>query len=87
MRIGQKCSGQTPCTSTDWASDMDLGLRDKVVLVTGGANGIGKAIVRLLAEEGGVPVIVDRDAAAGKAVAAEVTGLGGRCHSVVADLC
>lgn len=40
---------------------MDLGLQGKVVLVTGGASGIGAAVARTLAEEGAVPVIVDRD--------------------------
>jgi len=41
---------------------MDLGLRDKVIWVTGGASGIGESVVRLLAEEGAIPVILDRDA-------------------------
>jgi NAD(P)-dependent dehydrogenase (short-subunit alcohol dehydrogenase family) len=45
---------------------MDLHLKDKVVLVTGGAKGIGAAIVRAAAAEGALPVIVDRDAEAGK---------------------
>jgi len=38
---------------------MDLELRDKVCLVTGGASGIGLAIVHRLAEEGALPVILD----------------------------
>ncbi len=40
---------------------MDLGLNDKVVIVTGGASGIGAAISTLLAEEGAIPAILARD--------------------------
>lgn len=40
---------------------MNLHLKDKVVLVTGGAKGIGAAIVNLLIEEGAVTVILDQD--------------------------
>jgi L-fucose dehydrogenase len=39
---------------------MDLELKGKVIIVTGGASGIGEAIVRTLAIEGAVPVILDR---------------------------
>lgn len=42
---------------------MDLGLRDKVVLVTGGAKGIGAGIVASLSAEGAVPVIIGRNEA------------------------
>ncbi|WP_341368355.1 SDR family oxidoreductase [Yoonia sp. BS5-3] len=42
---------------------MDLGLRNKVVLVSGGASGIGAAICEGLAEEGAIPVILARRAA------------------------
>jgi L-fucose dehydrogenase len=42
---------------------MDLFLKDKIILVTGGAKGIGAAIVRACAEENALPVIVDKDGA------------------------
>ncbi len=40
---------------------MDLQLRDKVIIVTGGAKGIGEGIVRVLAAEKAIPVIVGRN--------------------------
>ncbi len=42
---------------------MDLGLQGKVILVTGGARGIGAATVATLAAEGAVAIVVDRDTA------------------------
>jgi L-fucose dehydrogenase len=45
---------------------MDLRLKDKVVLITGGAKGIGAAIVRTAAAEGAIPVFLDHDAEAGQ---------------------
>lgn len=38
---------------------MDLLLKDKVILISGGAKGIGAAISKGLIEEGGIPVIID----------------------------
>src|SRR5688500_13616749 len=40
---------------------MDLLLKDKVIIVTGGAKGIGEGIVRVLANEGAIPVIIGRN--------------------------
>jgi len=47
---------------------MDLGLRDKIVLVTGGAKGIGAATVKAFLAEDSKVVLVDRDADEGSAL-------------------
>jgi L-fucose dehydrogenase len=65
---------------------MDLELKDKVVIITGGAKGIGAAIVHACAAEGAVPVIVGRDAEAGKQLQSEVTKSGSRCGLISIDL-
>ena len=48
---------------------MDLGLRDKIVLVTGGAKGIGAATVKAFMAEYCKVVVVDRDAEVGSSLA------------------
>lgn len=65
---------------------MDLKLKDKVVIVTGGAKGIGTAIVRACAAEGAIPVIVGRDAEAGQHVLSEVQRSGGTGGLISVDL-
>jgi L-fucose dehydrogenase len=65
---------------------MDLQIKDKVVLVTGGAKGIGAAIVRTCANEGALPVIVDRDAEAGRRLQAELNGHGIASEVIPVDL-
>ena len=65
---------------------MDLELKDKVVIVTGGAKGIGAAIVRACAAEGAIPVIIDRDAQAGKQLQSELQNSGARCGLITVDL-
>lgn len=40
---------------------MDLGLKDKVIIVSGGSQGIGNGICNLLAQEGAIPVILGRN--------------------------
>ncbi|MEM8954256.1 MAG: SDR family oxidoreductase [Verrucomicrobiota bacterium] len=51
---------------------MNLLLKNQVHLVTGGASGIGEATVRTLAAEGATPVILDRNAEKGNALAEEL---------------
>ena len=65
---------------------MDLQLKDKVVIVTGGAKGIGAAIVRACAAEGAVPVIVDRDGESGQRLQNELKASGASCGLINVDL-
>ncbi len=64
---------------------MDLQLKDKVLLVTGGAKGIGAAICRAAGEEGVRVAIVDRDAEAGAQLEKELGSE--RARFFAADLC
>src|SRR6266496_3606702 len=65
---------------------MDLGLKNKVIIVTGGAKGIGEGIVRVLANEGAIPVIVGRNEEDNKKLLNELTGSGKQSFEVVAEL-
>jgi NAD(P)-dependent dehydrogenase (short-subunit alcohol dehydrogenase family) len=68
-----------------------MNLSDKVVVVTGGASGIGRALARRFANEGaGGVVVADLDGAGAQEVANEIGGLGVACdvavEAQVADL-
>ncbi|MBD1426889.1 L-fucose dehydrogenase [Sphingobacterium arenae] len=65
---------------------MDLNLKNKVIVVTGGAKGIGKAVVLALAKEGALPVIVGRKQVDNNIVKAEVEAMGGKAFAVEAEL-
>jgi 2-hydroxycyclohexanecarboxyl-CoA dehydrogenase len=62
------------------------GLKDRTVLITGGANGIGAATARRLAEEGCAVGILDMDAAAGEKVVGEIKAAGGRARFHAVDI-
>lgn len=51
---------------------MNLLLKDKVVIVTGGANGIGAGITKALAAEGAVPVVIGRNENDNEAIIKEI---------------
>jgi L-fucose dehydrogenase len=65
---------------------MDLQLKDKVIIVTGGAKGIGAAIIHSLAAEGAIPVIVDRDAEAGERLQSELQSIIPHCTLINVDV-
>jgi NAD(P)-dependent dehydrogenase (short-subunit alcohol dehydrogenase family) len=65
---------------------MDLGLKDKVIIVTGGAQGIGEGICRALAAEGAIPVIVDRNKQGSLKTIQQIEAEGGKAFQVEAEL-
>ncbi|PTS95584.1 short chain dehydrogenase [Pedobacter sp. HMWF019] len=65
---------------------MDLQLKNKVIVVTGGAKGIGEGIVKLLAQEGAIPVIIGRKEADNLKVVEEIEKAGGKAAQIEAEL-
>lgn len=65
---------------------MELGLKGKVALVTGGTEGIGKAAAMTLAREGAKVAICARRKELLDSTAAEITRAGGEVIAVVADM-
>ncbi len=65
---------------------MELDIREKVMVVTGGGKGIGEAIVRKLAEEGAIPVVVDMDGDNGNRVIKELAKKELKAHLIVRKL-
>ncbi|HMH23573.1 MAG TPA: SDR family oxidoreductase [Puia sp.] len=65
---------------------MDLQLKDKVIIVSGGAKGIGRGIVGSLAREGAIPFILGRNEKDNQEAVAEVAVAGGRAFQTVAEL-
>ncbi|KAB5488198.1 MULTISPECIES: SDR family oxidoreductase [Flagellimonas] len=65
---------------------MDLRLKDKVILVTGGDKGIGKGISCVLAEEKAIPVIIGRNEADVLSTVEEIKAKGGKAFYALAEL-
>jgi L-fucose dehydrogenase len=65
---------------------MNLQLENKVIIVTGGAKGIGEGIVRVLANEGAIPVIIGRNKEDNLKLLNDLMSQGQQAHQVVAEL-
>ena len=65
---------------------MDLGLVDRVAIVTGAGGGIGAAICRCLGFEGAITVIADIDLGKAQEQAAALAALGMTTLAVAADV-
>lgn len=65
---------------------MNLGLKEKVIIVTGGAKGIGAGISQILGLESAMVVIVGRNEADNLACIEIIQATGGQAFSFVAEL-
>jgi L-fucose dehydrogenase len=65
---------------------MDLKIRDKVIIITGGAKGIGEGIAKVLSAEGAIAVIIGRNEVDNLKTVSDIETAGGRAFQVVAEL-
>lgn len=65
---------------------MQLNLKNKIFIVSGGAKGIGAGITAALAEEGALPIIIGRDEEDNLALVNALIGKGYQADQVVAEL-
>lgn len=65
---------------------MDLQLKNKVIIVSDGAKDIGSDIVKVLAKEKAIPVIISSNEKENLKIIEEVNAGGGKCFHEVADL-
>ena len=65
---------------------MDLGIRDRVAIVTGGARSLGRADVEVLAAEGCRVAVLDLNAEGAEEAAKEVTAAGGVARGYACDI-
>ena len=65
---------------------MDLGLQDRVAVVTGSARGIGAETARMLVAEGMAVVITDLDGEAARETAQDISKQGGRAIAMACDV-
>jgi len=65
---------------------MDLHLQNKVIIVTGGAKGIGLGIAKVLSAEGAIPFIIGRNKEDNLKAIEEIQLKGGKAFQTVAEL-
>jgi len=65
---------------------VDLGLHNKIAVITGGSNGIGLAIAESLAAEGAIPVILARNADRVEQTVKAISEKYGLAHGIAADV-
>jgi L-fucose dehydrogenase len=65
---------------------MNLELKDKVIIVTGGAKGIGLGVAKVLAIEGAIPVVIGRNKQDNELAVQELKCYGAQAFAVQAEL-
>lgn len=65
---------------------MDLQLKEKVIVITGAAKGIGRSIAEVFAKENAIAVIVGRKAEDNQIVVDAIATNGGKAAQFVAEL-
>ena len=68
----------------EWARD--FGVRDRVVLITGAGQGIGRELARQFAAAGAVPVVADLNLDNARSVVAEIEAREGKAMAVQVDV-
>ncbi|NVP56514.1 SDR family NAD(P)-dependent oxidoreductase [Mycoplana rhizolycopersici] len=61
-------------------------LKEQVAIVTGGGSGIGRAGAEIMAREGAIVVVTDRDAAGAAETVGRITSAGGRAEAAILDV-
>ncbi len=64
---------------------MDLGLKDRVAIITGGASGLGRETARYFVKDGAKVVIADQNGANVQKVVKELRDLGGQAEGIQID--
>ncbi len=72
--------------STATSQARDFGVRDKVVIITGAGQGIGREYALQFAAAGACPVIAERNAESAANVAEQITEAGGQAMAVETDV-
>ena len=70
----------------DTQEDIMKGLKDKVAIITGSGQGIGKATAVLFAREGATVIVAEYNKDTGEAVATEIDEAGGEGRFVQVDI-
>ena len=65
---------------------MNLELIDKIIIISGGAKGIGEGIGKVLSKEGAIPVIIGRSETDNLKTVRELQTVGGKAFHVTAEL-